>query len=52
MIGAPGFEDAEIGLVGFASGRSFGCTDEVVGFLNKNFEVGRQVREVDEFVLH
>ena len=42
MIGAPGFEDPEIGLVGFASGRSFGCTDEVVGLLDKDLEVGEK----------
>jgi hypothetical protein len=38
MIDAPEFEDAEIGLVGLASGWGLGCTDEVVGLLDEVFE--------------
>jgi integrase len=49
---APGFEDPEIGLVSFAGRWGFGCTDEVVGFLDEVFEAVRKVRRGDEFVLH
>lgn len=52
MFGAPGLEDPEIGLVGFAGGRGFRGTDEIVGFLDQVFEARRSMREVDEFVLH
>jgi hypothetical protein len=52
VCGAPGFEDPEIGLVSFAGRWGFGCTDEVVGFLDEVFEAVRKVRRGDEFVLH
>jgi site-specific recombinase XerD len=49
---AVGLRLRDLEQVSFAGRWGFGCTDEVVGFLDEVFEAVRKVRRGDGFVLH